>query len=315
MPFKTNIPSASNPGIIVLTDSATGSFVEIYTLGALLNQYCVKHESQLVNVIDGYHSPTEAITGIKSTFKSAKLSPFPGRLRNNSYRFGERMYTLPSNWGGHAINGLLYDQEFAITETRNDDHCAVVRLAVLYDGNCEGFPFSYKCEVEYELQPDNMLKLTTCIYNTGDKLLPIADGWHPYFTLGGSINDYQLEFQGKQSIILDHDLIPTGELIPNDNFSAITTLGNVHLDNSFVLNFAECQPMCVIRNPKNRLAVEIRPSRSYPYLHVYTPPHRQSIAIENLSAAPNTFNNGIGLRVLEPGQSGCFTTTFVTKTY
>jgi Galactose mutarotase and related enzymes len=44
------------------------------------------------------------------------------------------------------------------------------------------------------------------------------------------------------------------------------------------------------------------PNENYPYLQVYTPPHRQSIAIENLSAAPDVFNNRMGLIELEPGE-------------
>jgi aldose 1-epimerase len=56
--------------------------------------------------------------------------------------------------------------------------------------------------------------------------------------------------------------------------------------------------------------VEIRPESSYPYLQLYTPPHRESIAIENLSAAPDAFNNGMGLINLEPGASATFKTAY-----
>jgi aldose 1-epimerase len=52
------------------------------------------------------------------------------------------------------------------------------------------------------------------------------------------------------------------------------------------------------------------PDRSYPYLQVYTPPHRRSIAIENLSAAPDAFNNGIGLISLGPEDSKAFQTRY-----
>jgi aldose 1-epimerase len=33
---------------------------------------------------------------------------------------------------------------------------------------------------------------------------------------------------------------------------------------------------------------------------LYTPDHRKSIAIENLSAAPNCFNNKMGLHIMQP---------------
>ncbi|MBA4141207.1 MAG: hypothetical protein H0X70_12070, partial [Segetibacter sp.] len=72
-----------------------------------------------------------------------------------------------------------------------------------------------------------------------------------------------------------------------------------------------CQPMCVFRNPKKKIQLEIYPASSYPYLQIFVPNHRKSIAIENLSAAPNAFNNGIGLKVLQPNESTSYTTKFV----
>ena len=36
------------------------------------------------------------------------------------------------------------------------------------------------------------------------------------------------------------------------------------------------------------------------YLQLYTPDHRQSIAIEPMTAEPNAFNSGNGLSILNP---------------
>jgi aldose 1-epimerase len=67
---------------------------------------------------------------------------------------------------------------------------------------------------------------------------------------------------------------------------------------------------CVIKDEGKGLSVEIFPDKSYPYLQIYTPEDRKSIAIENLSSAPDAFNNGMGLLVLEPGETKVFTTTY-----
>jgi len=71
--------------------------------------------------------------------------------------------------------------------------------------------------------------------------------------------------------------------------------------------------LCVVRNPLRKVQIEITPSSSYPYLQIFTPDHRNSIAIENLSAAPDAFNNGIGLKVLEPNEAVNFSTQFRIK--
>ena len=49
-----------------------------------------------------------------------------------------------------------------------------------------------------------------------------------------------------------------------------------------------------------KYTLTIEPSPAYPYLQLYTPDHRGSIAIENLSGAPNCFNNKMGLHILQP---------------
>jgi len=78
----------------------------------------------------------------------------------------------------------------------------------------------------------------------------------------------------------------------------------------FSVNFTEGQPICTLRNALQKIQVEIYADRSYPYLQIYTPPHRDSIAIENLSAVPDGFNNGLGLITLAPQTSKVFTTTY-----
>jgi aldose 1-epimerase len=45
-------------------------------------------------------------------------------------------------------------------------------------------------------------------------------------------------------------------------------------------------------------------------LQIYTPPHRKSIAIENLSSAPDAFNNKIGLIELGAEESHAFQTRY-----
>jgi aldose 1-epimerase len=108
----------------------------------------------------------------------------------------------------------------------------------------------------------------------------------------------------------DEGLIPTGKLIPYQEFGALKKIGAAEFDTCFTVNLAECQPLCVLRDPVQKMQVEIYPGESYPYLQIYTPPHRNSIAIENLSAAPDVFNNGMGAKVLAPGEATNFTTTY-----
>jgi aldose 1-epimerase len=120
----------------------------------------------------------------------------------------------------------------------------------------------------------------------------------------------QFEFQSKEIVEFDSGLVPTGKLIPYEEFGSLKKIGDTQLDNCFTVNFAECQPMCVLRDAAKKIQIEIHPDKSYPYLQIYTPPHRNSIAIENLSGAPDAFNNGMGVTVLTPGETASFTTMY-----
>jgi aldose 1-epimerase len=47
---------------------------------------------------------------------------------------------------------------------------------------------------------------------------------------------------------------------------------------------------------------------------LYIPGDRKSIAIENLSSAPDSFNNRMGLVTLDPGEEKAFTLHYTIKT-
>lgn len=314
MAFQVIISDSGQNSIITLKDHKNNTSADIYTYGALLNKFYAENDKDSLNVIDGFSSPREARENIKPFFKSAKLSPFACRIKDAAYKFGERNLHLPKySLHNDALHGLLFDADFSISEHYHNETAAAVKLEYIYNNNNEGYPFCYKCEVEYKLLPSNALTISTTITNTDKQLIPVVDGWHPYFTLGNTINEYQLEFQSKEMLEFDQHLIPTGRLSPYQEFGSLKDFGTTLLDNCFTLNFAECQPMCVLRNPLRKVQVEIYPSSSYPYLQIYTPDHRKSIAIENLSGAPDAFNNGIGLKVLEANETATFSTTYKIK--
>jgi aldose 1-epimerase len=315
MSFEVIIQEQDEDHVILLKDSATNTFAEVFAFGAILNKFCIQQNNSELNVIDGFTNVADAKASLTPAFKGAKLSPFVCRTKNEKYHFGENNYHLSKyTMGKNAIHGLVYDAVFSIIETSNNDEHACVKLQHVYDNDSEGYPFCYRCEIEYKLKKNNELVIKTTITNVDVQLMPLADGWHPYFTLGDSVNDYQLEFQSKEILEFDEELIPTGKLLPYQEFGSIKDFGTTRFDNCFTFNFAECQPMCVLRNPKKHVQVEIHPSHEYPYLQIYTPDDRKSIALENLSAAPDAFNNSMGLKVLEPHETATFITKFVIRT-
>ena len=299
---------------ILLKNDQGNCIVEIVpSCGAMLHAFVVKDGEESVNIIDSYSSKKEYDEATESAgFKGLKLSPFPCRINNGSYTFNGAAYQLQPNRGASALHGFLYNKSFAVTGEQSDKTHAKLVLQYDYTGEVAGFPFPYTCIVSYTLEKDNALTVSTAVVNTGNSSFPIADGWHPYFTFGGKVDDLLLEFRSEEMLEFVN-LMPTGKTVPCRDFIQPASIGGREIDNSFVLDFSKPQPMCILRDPASNRQLEIYPQKEYPYLQIYTPPHRRSIAIENLSAPPDAFNNGIGLLTLDPDGRADFSTTYKVK--
>lgn len=290
---------------IILTDNTSGTAAEILpACSAMLHAFTIKKQDRTINVMDSYSTYTDFLENVTSAgFKGCKLSPFVCRVKNAEYSFGEKTYKLEKFLqNSDALHGELYDKPFEILGQKTDETGASITLKYRYDKEDPGYPFTYECIVTWKLENDNQIRVTTESLNLDAGLIPMQDGWHPYFSPGGKIDDLHLEFQSME-IVEFENLIPTGEKKEYDSFNSLKQIGETTFDNCFTLNLETCQPMCVLRNVAENIQIEIRPDESYPYLQIYTPEHRKSIAIENLSGVPDAFNNGMGVQTLEPGQS------------
>ncbi|HEY5463358.1 MAG TPA: aldose 1-epimerase [Hanamia sp.] len=311
--FSINKKSEAGFEKIILKNDITNNYASILpACCAMLHEFVVEENNQHFNVIDSYQSFDEFKNDlIEKGFKGCKLSPFVCRMNNGKYTFGEKEYSIQKSLPAkHSLHGLLYDKAFKIVSETANELNASVTIKYEYRAEDPGYPFNYDCIVTWQLEAENKLTVITECINKDEGLIPMQDGWHPYFSLGDSINDLQLEFQVKNKVEFNSELIPTKELSTYTKFSTIEKLGDTFLDNCFALDLQECQPLCVLRNAEKNIEVQFSPDESYPYLQIYTPPHRRSIAIENISGTPDAFNNGMGVTTLEPGQSALFKTSY-----
>ena len=310
MAFTVSTNNIDNSEVIVLKESNSSAEAEVYAFGGLLNSFSIQKNSQQYNVVEGFDSPSHAMKTITDGFKSAKLSPFVCRLEKGAYTFDGQSYVTNKFFiKTEAIHGLLYDATYIIKEKGADDHKAFVKLEYHYDNKTEGFPFSLTIEITYTLEAGNKLSLETKITNTGDTAMPLSDGWHPYFKLGETVNDLKIRFNSDTMMEFDERLLPSGNKIPDARFETMVELKDTFLDNCFLLK-NDTNVSCILKDENEGIQLNIFADASYPYLQVYTPPHRKSIAVENLSSVPDAFNNGIGLIVSNPGDISVFKTTY-----
>ncbi len=295
---------------VILTDPANGTEIVILPqYGAMLHAFIVETgHGRRHNIIDNYSSAAETEQQLATSYKSSKLSPFACRIPAGKYRYEDREFELENKFmDGTAIHGLLYNKAFKKTDQFSDEHMGSVAFKYNYKEEDDGYPFSYSCEIRYTLLPQQTLQLQTTLTNLDDLPIPMMDGWHPYFTLEGKTDDWLLYFNAASMVEFDNRLVPTGRLLPYHTFNTARPVADTVLDNCFLLQPDSSQAACTLRNAQTGLQLNLFPASSYPYLQIYTPPDRQSIAIENLSGAPNAFNNNMGLLMLQPRHTQTFT--------
>jgi aldose 1-epimerase len=309
MIFEVTINNEQQHPIITLKNSNNCS-AEIYAFGGFVNAFSIATANGFLNVIDGFSSVEDAFKNITAGFKSSFLSPFTCRMKNGEFDFDNKAYKIDKFYlPPHAIHGIVYDAVYTVKVAEANDDKAFVTLEYFYSGQDNGYPYPFSISHTWVLEADNTLSVTTTVTHTNNQAIPYAQGWHPYFKLGGLVDDYTLQFDSNTMLEFDDTLLPTGKLLLTNQFEKDGVLQDIILDNCFELSQTVMHSKCVLKY-KN-IIVTIIPDASYPYLQIYTPAHRKSIALENLSGAPDCFNNGLGLRLIEPHTSAIFTTSYI----
>ncbi len=298
--------------LLQITDFTTGIQVRILPqAGALLHEFSIPLGNRRIQVIDNYNNLADLKKNLTSSYKSAKLSPFVCRISEGKYKFEGSSFEFPDKFNdGSSIHGILSDKPFTILEKKVLEDQAFILLEYHYKKENHAYPFEYLIQVKYTLKKAGRLYLQTTVKNLSSGRIPMADGWHPYFSLEGKVNDWLLSFHSIKNLAFNENLIPTGEIIETDTFYSPRLIGNEKFDHCFLLEPDPDFPAATLENPANGLRLSFFPDMSYPYLQIYTPDNRNTIAIENLSSAPDSFNNGIGLLLLEPGDSQSFTVLY-----
>jgi aldose 1-epimerase len=299
--------------IVELKDTTNGTSAEIIpNCGAILHSFNIEVNNKKHNIIDGYADKAAFTNHVAAQgFKSCKLSPFVCRIKNGQYQFDGKTYTIEKYYlGPNAIHGLIYDAPFSIIHQQADHLAASVSVEYNYNGDDKGYPFVYTCQITYTLSANNQLQIATSITNNNSVAIPLQDGWHPYFTLAESIDELYLKFDAAYQYVFDENMIPTGATIPFDTYAQPTAIAAAKHDDCFKLAASPTKPIISLTNKKEGVRLNIIPDESYPYLQIYTPPHRHSIAIENLSSPPDGFNNGIDVIMLPPNEVKHFVTNY-----
>lgn len=301
--YKIKHLAFGNHEMLRIENIESGEYVQIIpSFGANLHELYLKGEV----VIEGAES-SDTFKERAAMFEGAKLAPFPGRVENGKYSFSGQNYLLDLNeaGAGNAIHGLIYNQSFDIVETSCTEQKGSATLENKYEGG-EGYPFKFTIRIQFVLE-DHGLTLKTTLKNRDNATIPIGDGWHAYLKLGTIVDSLEIELPEVEKLELGPKLIPTGqrEHQPSRKFM----IGEQELDDCFKLHNLTGTVTTYLSKEDRTLEIwQETGHEGYNYLVVYIPPDRDRIAIEPMTCAPNSFNNGEGLIKLKPQQSIDLTT-------
>lgn len=258
-------------------------------------------------VLDGY-----AADELPEGAYGQPLIPWPNRLRDGAYEFEGQHHQVPLTEPAkhNAIHGFSRWMRWDIAE--HEPSRAVLTLLIHPRA---GYPFALHVAVEYSVTDDGVTVRTTAT-NIGRRALPYANGFHPYITVGtGSIDDCHLEVPAASRFVTDERGIPVAQqpvAHGEYDFRSSRPIGRLQLDDAFSQLRRDEDGLARVRlhSPDGSRVVTVWLDEGYPFVELFsgdTLPdatrHRRSLGVEPMSAAPNAFQTGDGLRVLQPEES------------
>jgi aldose 1-epimerase len=259
-----------------------GQRAVVAEVGACLRSWRVGDREQL---------DTFPVSAAGDGYRGKVLAPWPNRLRKGRYVFDgvEHRTPVTEPETASALHGLVLWVNWRAT-TRETDR---VRMRYVLHPQ-PGYPFTLELDVEYALVAEG-LAVSLRATNLGAGRAPFGAGFHPYLTLGGErIDDYVLQ-------------LPAA-----GDFRRERPIGVLALDTCFEALDRDADGIARVRlgAPASGQGLTLWMDDGFRYVHVYTadtvpdPARRRGgIAIEPMTCAPDAFNSGEGLAVIEPGAS------------
>ncbi len=236
------------------------------------------------------------------------LFPFPGRLRDGRLTFEGKTYQLPLNDStkSHAIHGFTPRNPWRVVRAGGgDEHASVTgqfRLSVDLPTATGLWPGDFDLQVTYSLHAHS-LRVTAEVQNHGPGSVPFGLGYHPYFRLPGvtdpDVGHYVLQANVGRVWEADANNLPTGRVIalpPELDFRHPRPIDATALDH--VLTDVTGPPatdtglveLAVLSHPETSERLSVHADSTWRELVLFTPAHRQAIAIEPYSCSADASN-------------------------
>lgn len=262
-------------------------------------------------VLDGYGPDELCPSG-----RGQALIPWPNRLARGHYRFAgvDAQAALDEPAAGNAIHGLTRWRTWDVaTEAGGGGPGRAVMSHRLRPS--PGYPFDLELAITYTLG-DSGLTVATTARNVGNRPCPYAVGFHPYLSAGGGlVDDLALRAPGQVRYLVDDYGIPTGtEAVAGAewDFCPGRRIGAVRLDTGYtdLQRGPDGRATVILGDPVTGRGATVWMDAAFTHLMLFSGDtvadidrRRRGLAVEPMTAAPDAYNSGDGLRVLEVGET------------
>jgi galactose mutarotase-like enzyme len=244
------------------------------------------------------------------------LHPWANRLSGLGYEAAGQVVELDAasaplrlDENGLPIHGVLTASPgWEVSGRGADDDSAWLHAHLDFGGDeryLAAFPFPHVLELQVRLAGSELTVATT-LTPTGEVRVPVAFGWHPYFSVPGAPRqEWEIALPVRSHAALDERGIPTGESERAGDLDG--PLGDRSFDDLFPKLGPE--PRFAVEGGDRRIEVSFL--EGYPVAQVYAPADQEFICFEPMTAPTNALVSGDGLRLVEPGES--FAAAFAIK--
>lgn len=229
-----------------------------------------------------------------------QLLPWPNRIRDGLYTFDGQPQQLPVNEieRNTALHGLAAWVPWRLVHHTDTEVEQQVRVLPQ-----PGYPFSIEATITHRVDEQG-LTVEVNARNVGTGAAPFGYAAHPYVAVGGAIDDWVVRSPFSQYLDVTPDrLLPLG-LLPvvgtPEELDESAPLGPRTFDRAFAGPTGAWE--LDVQGADARIVLWA--GETLPWLQIYTPQDRASLAIEPMSCGPDAFNEGPthqGLVRLEPG--------------
>ena len=240
------------------------------------------------------------------TFGIPLLAPWANRLAHPAQSAAGKNWQVPPGAPGvhpdefgQAIHGLLAGSDAWVVDDSNaSDGQAYMSASLVFADSLDvfdSFPFTHTLTVKVTVA-DTTVRIETSLHATGDDAVPVAFGWHPYFTFADTPRDsWLIETPFVQKAKLSEFKIPTGEIV--DEPMSTGPLADRAYDDVYVQVPDGVRASIAGRSYE----VGVRYEQGYGTAVVFAPLTADVVCFEPMTAPTDPFGGTWPVIVVEPG--------------